>query len=139
VAIFQLSIKDTFKQASIKNAKLSLESNHLTIWSMTLACGLFKRFLSLSFSISFFSENKAMNSMKLTRLNIIQLDGTGPLMHRLDDLTTDWTIDCDDVEIKTDRLYVVMPIATLNLSTDSTPTEIIAAIYDRFVAILENN
>jgi hypothetical protein len=35
----------------------------------------------------------------LSRLNIIQLDGTGPLMHQLDDLTTDWTIDCDDVEI----------------------------------------
>ena len=80
-----------------------------------------------------------MNSMKLTQLNIIQLDGTGPLMHQLDDLTTDWTIDCDDVEIITDRLKVIIPIATLNLPTHAEPSEIIAAIYDRFVAILENN
>jgi hypothetical protein len=76
---------------------------------------------------------------KLRQLNIIQLDAVGPLMHRLNDLTTDWTIDCDDVEIIADSLKVIIPIATLKLSTDSTPSEIFAAIYDRFVAILKNN
>jgi hypothetical protein len=76
---------------------------------------------------------------KLRQLNITQLDAVGPLMHRLNDLTTDWTIDCDDVEIIADRLKVIIPIATLNLSIDSTPSEIFAAIYDRFVAILKNN
>ncbi len=75
----------------------------------------------------------------LSRLNIIQLDGTGPLMHQLDDLTTDWTIDCDDVEIITDRLKIIIPIKTLNLSIDAEPSEIIDAISDRFVAILKNN
>jgi hypothetical protein len=43
------------------------------------------------------------------------------------------------VEIITDRLKIIIPIATLNLSIDAEPSEIIAAIYDRFVAILKNN
>ena len=75
----------------------------------------------------------------LSRLNIIQLDGTGPLMHQLNDLTTDWTIDCDDVEFKTENFKVVFSIESLNLPIDSTPSQIMAAIYDRVVAILKIN
>lgn len=76
---------------------------------------------------------------KLFQLNITQLDAVGPLMHQLDDITIDWTIDCDDVEIITSRLKFIIPIATLELSTDSTPSEIFDAIYERLVLIVQNN
>ena len=44
-----------------------------------------------------------------------------------------------DMNTRGDDSKVIIPIATLNLSTDSTPSQIFAAIYDRFVAILKNN
>lgn len=73
------------------------------------------------------------------KLNIDQLDQTAKLMHQLDDIVIDWTIDCDDVEIITGRFKIIIPIATLNISTDSTPSQIFDAIYTRLVLILENN
>lgn len=73
------------------------------------------------------------------KLNLTQLDQTAKLMHHLDDIVIDWTIDCDDVEIITSRFKIIIPIATLNIFTTSTSLEIYDAIYTRFLLILENN
>lgn len=65
----------------------------------------------------------------ITRLNIRQLDLLGILMHSLNHLCIDWTIDCDDIEIVvSEDQMITLKVKNFGLPADCHAKDIYAHI-----------
>lgn len=65
----------------------------------------------------------------ITRLNIQQLDLLGVLMHSLNHLCIDWTIDCDDIEIViSEDQMITLKVKDFGLPADCHAKDIYAHI-----------
>ena len=68
----------------------------------------------------------------ITRLNIKQLDLLGVLMHSLNHLCIDWTIDCDDIEIVvSEDQMITLKVKDFGLPADCHAKDIYAHILNQ--------
>jgi len=68
----------------------------------------------------------------ITRLNIRQLDLLGVLMHSLNHLCIDWTIDCDDIEIVVSEYQMItLKVKDFGLPADCHAKDIYAHILNQ--------
>jgi len=68
----------------------------------------------------------------IKRLNITQLDLLGVLMHSLNHLCIDWTIDCDDIEIVvSEDQMITLKVKSFGLPADCHAKDIYAHILNQ--------